>query len=65
MLKYLCRRLEERSTWAGLSAAAAAGLGALASVSGVSPWIINSLAGLVAVGGLVAAILPSRPGAEQ
>lgn len=60
-MSYIRRRFAERTTWAGLSTACAAGLGALASVSGVSPIIINSLAGGVAVCGLLAALCPSPP----
>lgn len=59
MFGYLKRRLEERTTWAALGAACAASLGAMASVSGISPVIINSLAAGVAISGFVGAMLPS------
>ncbi|MHA3791601.1 hypothetical protein [Sphingomonas sp. YL-JM2C] len=65
MIRYLRKRLAERSTWAALSAACTAGLGAMASISGVvPPWIINGLACGVAFCGFVLAFLPSPNGSQ-
>lgn len=62
MMGYLRKRFGERSTWLGLGAACSAGLGALASVSGINPMIINGLAFGVAGCGIIAALLPSPGG---
>lgn len=63
-VRYLKRRLGERSTWLGLGAACTSALGAGASVSGVAPWIINSLAAGMALCGFAAALLPSPKGGD-
>jgi hypothetical protein len=65
MIGYLRKRLGERSTWVGLGAACTSGLGALASVSGINPVIINSLAGGVALCGFLAALTPSPKGSDE
>jgi hypothetical protein len=63
MMGYLRKRLAERSTWMGLSAAFTAGLGAAASMTGaVPPWLINGMACGVAFCGFVVAFLPSPKG---
>lgn len=66
MIAYLRKRLAERSTWMGLSAACTAGLGAAVSMTGaVAPWMINGMACGVAFCGVVVAFLPSPKGGGE
>ncbi|WP_347270975.1 hypothetical protein [Rhizorhabdus histidinilytica] len=66
MIGFLKKRLAERSTWAALSAACTAGLGATASMTGaIAPWVINGLACGVAICGFVVALLPSPNGVGE
>lgn len=63
MIGYLRKRFAERSTWAALSAACTAGIGATASMTGaVPPWLINGFACGVAFCGFVMAFLPTPKG---
>lgn len=65
MIRYLRKRFSERSTWAALSAAGTAAMGAFASVSGVDPRVINGLAFTVSFCGFVMAFLPAPTGGGE
>ena len=59
MIAYLKQRLAERSTWAGLGAAFAAGLTTLANAS-VPHSLVEIMTYGVAVSGVIAVLVPAQ-----
>jgi hypothetical protein len=58
MKEYLKKRLEEKTTWAGFSAASAAVLTLAATFSSFPQWVVATFAVVMGVCGFVAVIVP-------